>query len=98
MSKWKWKCQFDVMVKDYFISPAAILFNFSVMSDLFSQSETNIQHNYPKTVGYMSIVLPLVKINKDKTTNDLVAEPFIHSLPGNGRRGAIMVPIHKKMA
>src|SRR5450432_3479869 len=49
---------------------AAILLNFSVMSDLFSQSETNTQHNYPKTVGYMSIVLPLVKINKDETTND----------------------------
>jgi len=49
---------------------AAILLNFSVVSDLFSQAETNIQHIYPKTVGYMSFVLPLVKINKDETTND----------------------------
>jgi hypothetical protein len=49
---------------------AAVLLNFLSVSDLFSQSEIKDQHFYPKAVGYMSFVLPLVKFNKDETTND----------------------------
>jgi hypothetical protein len=48
----------------------AILLNIILFSRLFSQSDKNIPPVYPKTVGYMSFVLPLVKINKEETTND----------------------------
>jgi hypothetical protein len=40
----------------------------------FSQSamttETAVPTVYPKTVGYLSFILPIVTINKDVTTND----------------------------
>jgi len=42
-----------------------------VFDKSFSQTATGSATTvYPKVVGYMSFVLPLVKINKDKTTND----------------------------
>jgi hypothetical protein len=38
-------------------------------SNLFSQPQ-QAQQTYPKTVGYFSFILPMVTVNKDKTTND----------------------------
>jgi hypothetical protein len=42
-----------------------IVFNHS-----FAQTAAVPALAYPKVVGYISFVLPLVKINKDETTND----------------------------
>src|ERR1700690_1512584 len=39
-------------------------------SEGFSQSTTTVPTLYPKTVGYMSFILPIVTVNKDKVTND----------------------------
>ena len=36
----------------------------------FAQSMTTAPTVYPKTVGYMSFILPIVTVNKDKVTND----------------------------
>jgi hypothetical protein len=37
--------------------------------DLFSQSQP-VPTTYPKVVGYLSFILPLVTINKNETSND----------------------------
>lgn len=39
-------------------------------SYLFAQSPSSDQVVYPKPVGYMSFILPIVTINKEKVTND----------------------------
>lgn len=45
----------------------AILFFLDMRSVAQSQPPTT---SYPKTVGYLSFILPMVTINKDQTTND----------------------------
>jgi len=55
------------MKKIILIVFAIILFS---ISQVFSQSTAPITTLYPKTVGYFSFIVPIVTINKDKTTND----------------------------
>jgi hypothetical protein len=55
------------MKKVIAILSVAILF---IASRAFAQSTTAVPTVYPKTVGYMSFILPIVTINKDKVTND----------------------------
>lgn len=41
-----------------------------ISNHVFAQSPSSASVVYPKTVGYMSFILPVVTINKDKVTND----------------------------
>ena len=41
-----------------------------VLGRLYSQSLSSANTVYPKVVGYFSFILPLVKANKEETTND----------------------------
>jgi hypothetical protein len=48
-----------------------LIMTFILFKNSFSQTAAgSATVVYPKVVGYMSFVLPLIKINKDETTND----------------------------
>jgi hypothetical protein len=49
-----------------FVFPGLLL----LTNHSLAQSTTTMPVTYPKTVGYFSFILPVVTINKDKTTND----------------------------
>ncbi len=50
------------------------IFTFIVISgitiNLFSQSRDSSRTVYPKVIGYFSFILPIVKMDKNATTND----------------------------
>jgi hypothetical protein len=50
--------------------PFILVLHFVTMSSLFSQSSESPIFVYPKVTGYLSFVLPLVKFNKNETTNN----------------------------
>jgi hypothetical protein len=55
------------MKKSLFILVVLLLFSASC---IFSQTPTVTTTTYPKAVGYLSFILPVVTINRTKITND----------------------------
>jgi hypothetical protein len=55
------------MYKKFLFVTAILLWLHSIS---FAQPQPQPSPTYPKTVGYLSFILPMVTANKDKTTND----------------------------